>query len=261
MKKRAVLTQAVFLSAMFSIPALAETVVACTSDGTLYVHVVGSDTVTVKNNGCQGGPWVIRASVAVRGSLQITPGSGDVNKAVQSLKSLAAESPSTTVPANSAEFQRATAAAELQKGMTRDKIKDMKVVEQSELPASAYSLVAGGTEPRHPCAPGTTWDGTKCAGTPVVHAGAANVVNTSRSNVKDNFVFEPGPAGKTHCKAPDGRPCTQAQIEPLTLGSKSVKKIALGADGAVTCDGKACTTAQIAELNSAALKGPGEPQR
>src|ERR1017187_10389058 len=76
MKKRAVLTQAVFLSAMFSIPAFAETVVACTSDGTLYVHVVGSNTVTVKSNGCQGGPWVIRASVAVRGSLQITPGSG-----------------------------------------------------------------------------------------------------------------------------------------------------------------------------------------
>ena len=261
MKKRAVLTQAVFLSAMFSIPAFAETVVACTSDGTLYVHVVGSNTVTVKSNGCQGGPWVIRASVAVRGSLQITPGSGDVNKAVQSLKSLAVESPSTTMPANSVEFQRATAAADLQKGVTRDKIKNTKVLEQSELPASAYSLVAGGTEPRHPCAPGTTWDGTKCAGTPVVHASATNVVNSNRSNIKNNLVFQQGPGGKAHCKGPDGRPCTQAQVEPLTLSTKSVKKITLAADGAVTCDGKACTAAQIAELNNTTLKDVGEPQK
>lgn len=257
MKMRLGILQAMLLLVTFSIPAFGETVVACTSDGTLYVHVVGSDTVTVKNNGCQGGPWAVHASVAAKGNLQIAAGSADhAQKAVASLKTLATEGPSTTMPANSPEFQRAEASA-LAPDRAHAKTGDMKspmVLQQSELPAYAYSLVTGGTPPRHPCPPATTWDGTKCAGMPMVHADAANVVNTSRSNVKNNLVFQTGPGGKLQCKGPEGRACTLSQIEPLTMNAKSVKKIGLAGDGTVMCDGKACTPAQVAELNGAAAK-------
>src|ERR1039458_4325652 len=106
----------------------------------------------------------------------------------------------------------------------------------------------------------------------VIGHQAANVVNSSRSNIKDNLtVVSQDPDGKVHCKVAN-LACTKDQVEQLSKAcatynttkghGKGLKGVALAPNGSLTCvayDGKQgpCTAAHIADLNNAAAAMPG----
>ena len=111
---------------------------------------------------------------------------------------------------------------------------------------------------------------------------AANVVNSSRSNIKNNLSVSQGPDKKAHCTVANV-PCTKEDIAKLNTAlageqariahaktnlppAGDVKFITLSPDGSLWCvthDGKqqACTTEHIADLNKAAAAMPraGDP--
>jgi len=109
----------------------------------------------------------------------------------------------------------------------------------------------------------------------VIGHQAANVVNSSRSNIKNNLelpVISQGPDGKVQCKVADVA-CTKDQVEQLSKAcatynttkghSKSLKGVALAPNGSLTCVGydsrqAPCTAVHLADLNNAAalLGGP-----
>ncbi|MGA3018188.1 MAG: hypothetical protein ABSF62_13795 [Bryobacteraceae bacterium] len=98
---------------------------------------------------------------------------------------------------------------------------------------------------------------------------SANVVNSSRSNIKNNFVIAQGPDGKTHCTVAD-KPCTKDQVTQLNAAlpgmktvksgpdPRSVKSISLAKDGSLVCETAAgtvpCTAAHITDLKAAATR-------
>lgn len=137
----------ILLCAFFcSLPCAAETVVACTPDGTLYVYVVGSDKVTMKKDGCQGGPWRITASRAALSPARLNlsadpPASGPI--AVRSLQSL----PPTgmvTAQIGSPGFEAAKAAG-IQASKAAGVSKSSPIIlGESDLPPHVFTRLIGG---------------------------------------------------------------------------------------------------------------------
>lgn len=98
---------------------------------------------------------------------------------------------------------------------------------------------------------------------------ASNVVNSSRSNIKNNVVISQGPDGKTHCIVAD-KACTKDQVTQLNAAlpgmktvksgpdPRSVKSISLAKDGSLMCETAAgtipCTAAHITDLKAAAAR-------
>lgn len=120
-----------------------------------------------------------------------------------------------------------------------------------------------------------------CVATPLAMGQAAGVVNSSRSNIKNNLTVSQGPDGKTHCTVAS-KPCAKEDVEKLNAalasrnaaagpaaakaaGSKNnsdIKSVVLAPDGSLTCvatEGKKqpCTAAHIADLNKTAAVMPG----
>jgi hypothetical protein len=120
-----------------------------------------------------------------------------------------------------------------------------------------------------------------CVETPLAMGQSANVVNSSRSNIKNNLTVSQGTDGKTHCTVAN-KPCAKEDVEKLNaaLASRNaaadqaaakaaggatksgVKSVALAPDGSLTCvtiDGKKqpCAAAHVVELNNAAAAMPG----
>jgi hypothetical protein len=135
-----------------------------------------------------------------------------------------------------------------------------------------------------------------CVGTLAVMGQQSSGVNSSRSNIKNNF--HQGPDGKVRCTV-SGTACTKDQVEQFNtaLTSKNaaadrsvvkgfeekqgrpreqaaafntsqsgIKSIVLAPDGSLTCvtnDGKQqpCTAAHVADLNNAAaaMRGINDP--
>jgi len=117
-----------------------------------------------------------------------------------------------------------------------------------------------------------------CVATPVLMGQAANVVNTSRSNIKNNLSVSQGPDKKARCTVSDV-PCTKEDVAKLntalagkqtrTVHAKAnlppasdVKSVVLLPDGTLSCvtnEGKqqACTTEHVTDLNKAAAAMPG----
>lgn len=117
---------------------------------------------------------------------------------------------------------------------------------------------------------------------PVLMGQAAGVVNTGRSNIKNNLSVSQGPDKKTHCTVSD-MPCTKEDVAKLNTAlageqtriahgktnlppASDVKSVILSPDGSLSCvtnDGKqqACTAGHIADLNKAAAAMPhaGDP--
>ncbi len=100
--------------------------------------------------------------------------------------------------------------------------------------------------------------------------GSINL-NSSRSNIYK--IVQEGPGGPLKCMAvPQARgkdmvACTQDEVKALaaSLGtSKSIKSLAVRADGSLLCNGTPCTTAHLTELDKAAhsvnmRKSGGDP--
>src|SRR5271157_515370 len=98
---------------------------------------------------------------------------------------------------------------------------------------------------------------------------AANVVNSSRSNIKNNLVIGQAPDGKPRCTVAD-KPCTKDQVTQLNAAlpgmktvksgpdPRSVKSISLAKDGSLTCETASgttpCTAAHITDLKAAAAR-------
>jgi hypothetical protein len=112
-----------------------------------------------------------------------------------------------------------------------------------------------------------------CVATPLAMGQAANVVNSSRSNIKNNLTVSQGPDGKTRCTVAN-KPCAKEDVTKLNAAlagrnaaaggkdSSGVKSVALAPDGSLTCvatEGKKqpCTAAHIADLNKTAAAMPG----
>ena len=107
----------IVLAGLFCSAAFAETVFYCTADGTLYIHDVGSTTVTVVNNGCSHGPWVVRALPTASGGtsqggtkkgnagVNLTGATESISHALAALKALPATS-LPTIDVQSPEFTR-----------------------------------------------------------------------------------------------------------------------------------------------------------
>jgi hypothetical protein len=87
----------------------------------------------------------------------------------------------------------------------------------------------------------------------------ASAVNTSRSNIKNNLVINPGPDGTLYCTA-YGKPCTQAQVKALAAaagkdGGSSTESLTLAKDGRTFLCGTApCTTKHLAALKAAVAR-------
>lgn len=115
---------------------------------------------------------------------------------------------------------------------------------------------------------------------PLLMGQAAGIVNTSRSNIKNNLSVSQGPDKKTHCVA-SNVPCTKEDVAKLNAALASgqartahaknyvpagINSVVLSPDGSLSCvnnDGKqqVCTTEHIADLNKAAAAMPraGDP--
>jgi hypothetical protein len=96
----------------------------------------------------------------------------------------------------------------------------------------------------------------------------STVINSSRSNIKNNLHIVQGSGGTLNCTA-DGKPCTQDQAKALAaaLGKQSaIKSLTIAKDGSLMCNGTHCTAAHIPDLDSAAhaiqmmRKSGGDPQ-
>lgn len=118
---------------------------------------------------------------------------------------------------------------------------------------------------------------TFCLEIPMLMGQAANVVNSGRSNIKNNIVLSHGPDKRVHCTVSD-KPCTKEDVAKLNAAlageqmravhaktnaspASGVKSVALSPDGSLSCvtnDGKeqACTTEHMADLNKAAAAMP-----
>jgi len=53
-----------------------------------------------------------------------------------------------------------------------------------------------------------------CVAPPLAMGQAANVVNSSRSNIKNNLAVSQGPDGKTHCTVAN-KPCAKEDVDKL----------------------------------------------
>ena len=83
----------------------------------------------------------------------------------------------------------------------------------------------------------------------------ASAVNSSRSNIKNNLVIDPGPGGTLHCTA-YGKPCTQAQVKALAasyIDQNPRQSIALAKDGSLLCGTAPCTTKHLPALKAAVV--------
>ena len=112
-----------------------------------------------------------------------------------------------------------------------------------------------------------------CLEVPLLMGQAANVVKSSRSNIKNNLTVLVGPDKKARCVVSD-KPCTKEDVEKLNAAlagsvrpaqAKSaggLKSVALAPDGSLTCvntEGKqmASTASHIADLSGAIAAMPG----
>jgi hypothetical protein len=119
-----------------------------------------------------------------------------------------------------------------------------------------------------------------CLQMPLLMGQAANVVNSSRSNIKNNLTVLVGPDKKARCVVSD-KPCSKDDVEKLNTalaaGQKQkdqtkgdvaggLKSVALAPDGSLTCvsnEGKqmACTASHLADLSGAAAATPSKPSK
>jgi hypothetical protein len=160
------------LAALFCSAAFAETVVYCAADGTLYIHVVGSGTVTVKNNGCANGPWVVRAMPVTNGVSFTSWPLDRRSKALAALNALPATGLST-ISAHSAEYAAVTKT--LSSLSSTDTQAHPLVVPPSQLPPHVFALLAVASS----APPG---DVPQAQDKPL----------NDRSNIKNNIVPSPG---------------------------------------------------------------------
>jgi hypothetical protein len=111
-----------------------------------------------------------------------------------------------------------------------------------------------------------------CLETPALMGQAANVVNSSRSNIKNNLTVSVGPDKKTRCTVSD-KPCSKEDVDWLNTvlagnvriaqgkSASGVRWVVLAPDGSLMCvntEGKqmACTASHLADLNSAVAAVP-----
>src|ERR1035438_9303374 len=111
-----------------------------------------------------------------------------------------------------------------------------------------------------------------CLEIPLLMGQAANVVNNSRSNIKNNLTVSVGPDKKTRCIVSE-KPCTKEEEHWLNIAlghnvrtaegrsAGGLESVVFAPDGSITCvsnEGKqmACTASHIADLNSALAAMP-----
>jgi hypothetical protein len=115
-------------------------------------------------------------------------------------------------------------------------------------------------------------------GDPTVQQSSA--VNTSRSNIKNNFKVVEVPPGKVRCVVTGekiAKDCTKDQVDLLnkalttsaqkeqatsaqrTGKFKAKPQLSLAPNGSLLCDKKPCTAGDLSDVNKAAMEGANDP--
>jgi hypothetical protein len=103
----------------------------------------------------------------------------------------------------------------------------------------------GGPGPARPCAPGTTWNGQSCVGTPV---GQPATLSPADAALLSGIRIVKAPNGSWKCTTVSGKICSDAQAAHVVTKSRSNVKdnlLSIAPDGTLSClrpsDGKACS--------------------